>query len=52
VEVKAVRKITAIETAQVINYLKASRLEVGLILNFANPSLTHLRLALQPTQSA
>jgi GxxExxY protein len=34
VELKAVRAITAIHEAQVINLLKATNLEVGLILNF------------------
>ena len=34
VEVKAVATVTAIHTAQLITYLKLSKLEVGLMLNF------------------
>ena len=52
VEVKAIRRITAIESAQVINYLKASRLSVGLMLNFADTSLDYRRFVLQPGRSA
>lgn len=34
VEVKAGRAIDPFHTAQLLNYLRASRLEVGLLLNF------------------
>ena len=34
VELKAVERITGTHDAQLFNYLKASRLQVGLILNF------------------
>lgn len=34
VELKAVDRITGIHEAQLFNYLKASKLQVGLILNF------------------
>lgn len=44
VEVKAIREITEIEKIQVINYLKASGLEVGLVLNFGAKSLDYKRL--------
>jgi len=44
VEVKAIREITEIEKLQVINYLKASGLEVGLVLNFGAKSLDFKRL--------
>ena len=44
VEVKAIREITEIEKLQVINYLKASGLEVGLAINFGAPSLDYKRL--------
>ncbi len=39
VELKGVSKITDIERAQVINYLKATGLKVGLIINFGGKSL-------------
>ena len=44
VEVKAIKEITEIERIQVINYLKASGLEVGLLLNFGAKSLDYKRL--------
>lgn len=39
VELKGISKITDIERAQVINYLKATGLKVGLIINFGAKSL-------------
>ncbi len=39
VEIKAIKAITGIEEAQVINYLKATGLPLGLILNFGAPQL-------------
>jgi GxxExxY protein len=44
VELKALQAITGIETAQLLNYLKATRLERGLLLNFGCPSLEFKRL--------
>ncbi len=44
VETKAIKEITEIEKLQVINYLKASGLEVGLLLNFGASSLDYKRL--------
>ena len=35
-----------VHLAQVLNYLKAYRLEVGLLINFGGKSLTFKRLAL------
>jgi GxxExxY protein len=43
VELKAISKISNAEEAQVINYLKATGLEIGLLLNFATLSLEYKR---------
>lgn len=44
VELKAVRAILPEHKAQVINYLKATGIEVGLLLNFGTPKLEYYRL--------
>ena len=46
VEVKALRAVGPIEHAQAINYLKASNLARGLILNFGAHSLEYRRVVL------
>jgi GxxExxY protein len=44
VEIKAVRELTRIDQAQMLNYLRATGMRRGLLLNFAAPSLEHKRL--------
>jgi GxxExxY protein len=39
VELKAVKELTEIHFAQLLSYLKASGIKVGLLLNFAKPRL-------------
>ena len=43
VEIKAMDKLSGNECAQIINYLKASRLKVGLLINFGSKSLEQKR---------
>ncbi len=43
VELKALNKLSGKEESQIINYLKATKLEVGLLLNFGTPSLEYKR---------
>jgi GxxExxY protein len=47
VELKALSSITNEHTAQVINYLKATDKEVGLLINFGTTSLEYKRLVFQ-----
>ena len=42
-EIKAISGLSGIEEAQLINYLKASGLKVGLLINFGSRSLEHKR---------
>ncbi|MFY7988545.1 MAG: GxxExxY protein [Flavobacterium sp.] len=43
-EVKAVKEFSGEHTAQVLNYMKLSDSEIGLLVNFQNKSLQHKRL--------
>ena len=44
VECKAVSNLDVVHEAQLMNYLKASGLRVGLLINFARPKLQYRRL--------
>lgn len=46
VELKARIELDDVHLAQVLNYLKAYKLEVGLLINFGSKSLTFKRLVL------
>lgn len=46
IELKALDQLTPREEAQVINYLKSSGLEVGVLINFGAPSLEWKRIVL------
>ena len=52
VDLKAIREINVIEEAQMVNYLKITELEVGLIINFAGRSLEWKRLILTDSPGA
>jgi GxxExxY protein len=43
VELKAAKAIAPEHQAQVINYLNATGIEVGLLINFGNPKLEYKR---------
>ena len=44
IEIKAVKALAPEHQAQVINYLKATGVEVGLLINFGNAKLEYKRL--------
>ena len=46
VELKAVIQLEDVHLAQALNYLKAYKLQVGLLINFGSKSLTFKRLVL------
>ena len=43
VELKAAKAIAPEHQAQIINYLKATGIEVGLVINFGHPKLEYKR---------
>jgi len=45
VEIKAIKRITEIEEAQLLNYLKATKLQLGLLVNFGSKKLEWKRYA-------
>ena len=46
VEIKAIIQLDDVHLAQALNYLKAYKLEVGLLINFGSKSMTFKRLVL------
>jgi GxxExxY protein len=46
IELKAVDSLSQNHTAQVLNYLKASQLPIGILLNFGRPRLEMKRILL------
>jgi GxxExxY protein len=52
VELKAIPAIRERDAAQVVNYLKATGFELGLLLNFGAPSLEYKRLIHSKTSNA
>jgi GxxExxY protein len=52
VELKAVKALAPEHQAQVINYLKATGIEVGLLVNFGSPKIEYRRLTRRPSRAA
>ena len=52
IEIKAISSLSGIEEAQLINYLKATGLNVGLLLNFGSKSLEYKRFVYNLRESA
>ena len=52
VELKALARIGGIEEAQLMNYLKATNIDVGLLINFGSKSLEYKRFSLSFLKSA
>ncbi len=51
VELKALAQLSGVEQAQIINYLKATRHEVGLLINFGSSSLEYDRFVNSKSKS-
>jgi GxxExxY protein len=45
-EIKALNKLTSEHEAQILNYLKATGIKLGLLVNFGGPSLKFKRIVL------
>ncbi len=45
VETKALSELLTVHQSQVINYLKITKLKLGILVNFGEESLNYLRLA-------
>ena len=43
IEIKAILNLSGTEESQIINYLKATGLKIGLLLNFGGRSVEHKR---------
>lgn len=52
VELKALGRVGDVETAQVLNYLKAGKCQRGLLINFGTRSLQHQRYVWSYEESA
>jgi GxxExxY protein len=50
-EIKAVRQLLPEHEAQLLHYLKATGMQVGLLLNFGSPSVQIKRLIFTQTQN-
>ena len=51
-EIKAISTLSGLEESQLINYLKATGLKTGLLLNFGARSLEHKRFVNNLRKSA